>query len=136
MDTPTAGTTQPTDDQATELPPLPAIADLVSREIRRMGRAWKIEAVKSALHVAINMMVMSVLGAGWMIVLTVIGVLGWLLWSKFSLKATIKPYNLGRRKTNTSAALEGTVDVGEQYSSWLTGSDAAAGADLDDIRDG
>jgi len=115
-----------------ELSELPPIADLASREMRRMGRAWKIEATKSALHIVITILVVAVLGAGLLLVLCVLAVAGWYLWSKFSVKATIKPYR--RRGSKSSSDAGAAENVGEEYSEWLLGSMTASDAGLADIR--
>lgn len=122
MDPKSVRETLPATDDPAELKALPPLADVVSREIRRMGRAWKIEGVKSLLHIVLVMLVMTVLGAGWLMFFAVVTAVGWYLWSTFSVKATIKPYKLRGRSQgdNESDAAGG---AGAEYADWLVGSD-------------
>ncbi len=106
-------------DGAPDLPALPPFADLVSREIRRMGRAWKIEGAKSALHIALTMLLMSVLGAGWLLFIAVSAAVGWYLWSTFSVKATVKPHRIGMHR----APCKEESDSAGDYEDWLVGSE-------------
>lgn len=104
-------TRQSTPGLREETPALPPIADLVSREIRRMGRSWKIEATKSVLHIVLTMLVVSVLGAGWFVLLMAVMCVGWYAWWRFKLRVTVKPYGFLTRSSvvldEPAAASEG-----------------------------
>ena len=104
--------------QSDELAALPPIADLVSREVRRMGRAWKIEAIKSLLHVVLTMLVIAVLVAGWLIFLGTFVLLGLSLWRRFKLKATVKPYRFLKRGSAGSHDVLPTANEVD-YADWL-----------------
>lgn len=123
MDPTAAQESPPLPGSPAELSVLPPLADVVSREIRRMGRAWKIEGVKALLQVVLTMLVMTVLGAGWLIFFAVFTALGWYLWSTFSVKASITPYRLRARRSQGRNESDTPRGAGEEYAEWLLGSE-------------
>ena len=110
--------------KAEQLAPLPPIADLVSREIRRMGRAWKVEATKSLLHAVLTVLVVTVLGVGWLMLLAVVSSLVWYAKWRFTLKATVKPYRfLTRSPAGLGEPVAASIEEAE-YAEWLVGGSA------------